>query len=163
MTKTQLKETFAMEQVTETFSVRHFTEPALSAILAIEKTLPDPWTEEEVKRAVRKRNAVTQIVELRGRIVGYSIRNVGVGAANRMIEVVRMAVYPKHRRRGAGTALLGRVQDKMCVARRDGVFCEVSDAALGTHLFLRAMGFKAVSILRRGDGDAYIFEWLKRS
>lgn len=165
MTKIQLQEAFAMEQVTaEKLHVRHFVDSDWSAIMRIEESLTNPWTKDEVAHARRKRCAIAQVAECNGRVIGYSIRNVGVvGPSNRMIEVVRLAVLARCRKMGTGRALLGRMQDKMCTTRRDGIFCEVPDSELGIHMFLRAMGFKAVRILRRSEGDAYMFEWLAKN
>ena len=72
------------------------------------------------------------------------------------IIIVNMAISPKYQRQGYGRYLVKFVTDKLLSTppsetKREQVCLVVSDHNLSTHLFLKALDFKAVKI----EADAF--------
>lgn len=94
----------------------------LPAVLAIEASLRDPLTEQEFVETLQHRptslpygdTACVMAVDRDHRRVGYALYRYHP----RCIEVMRLAVLPGDRRRGAGAALVGFVQNKLCLRRK---------------------------------------------
>jgi ribosomal-protein-alanine N-acetyltransferase len=76
------------------------------------------------------------------------------------IEVLSLAVHPKHRRCGHGRRLLATLC-RMMTARKRSIFADVIDDNLEGHLFFRACGFTATEVVPiyygRDERDAYRF------
>ncbi len=74
-------------------------------------------------------------------------------------ELLHIAVAPEYQRGGVGRALMTRFEDCLTLPQ-DRIRATVPESNLPTQLFLRALGYKAVRVLRGhcGAEDAYAME-----
>lgn len=101
-------------------------------------------------RLVSKTGVVCMVAELEGRVVGllaYDISRVS------KIKVIVLAVESGSRRKGVGRELVDLLTAKLN-GKRNKIELSVSEYSLDAQLFLRAMGFKAVSIHDAADGSS---------
>ena len=132
----------------------------LPEVLAIEVgSFEFPWSEEDFIRCLRQRNCIGMVAEHDDRVVGFMIYELD---KNR-IEVLNLATAAHHRRRGIGTQMIGKLAGKLSVQRRNRITLEVRETNLEAQLFLRAAGFRAVSVLRGfyedTPEDAYLMQY----
>lgn len=114
-----------------------------------------PWTEDEVLAALRKRNCIAMVAEHGEKVVGYMIYEL----RKQKYELLKFAVHPDYLRCGVGTALLKKLQSKLDSDRRNRIVTRLHEVNLAGHLFLKRLGFTAMSVDRGYyDGeDAYRF------
>jgi [ribosomal protein S18]-alanine N-acetyltransferase len=126
--------------------------PATSADVAglaeLEQELfgADAWSPGSVREEVEARRVV--VAEDQGRVVGYVVTL----AAGDVVDLLRIAVAPTHRRRGLARSLLGEVP---AGAR---VLLEVEEGNDGARAFYAAEGFVEVARRERyyRDGSAAV-------
>lgn len=127
-------------------------------VLAIDRDGFDPpWTEEEFLTRLRQRTTIGMIAEsldpTEGKhwcpVVGFFIYTLH----EHHVELHRIAVAPRYRRRGVGRAMLAKLNEKLSAHRRTSAMLSVPDDNLNAHLWLRACGWWAEGI----EGDAYLF------
>lgn len=71
----------------------------------------------------------------------------------------RVAVWPCFRRRGVASSLVEYVAARMRISKdRDRILVEVDEYDLPAQLFLRATGFAAYAIKKRGTGEVIRFD-----
>jgi len=113
--------------------------------------------EREVIEMLRQRNNIGMVIEVNEAVVGYMMYLLHTHS----IELLRLAVHPQHQRRGLGRQLVEKILSKLNLKRRRVTFL-VPDHLLGTHLFLKASGFRATC-----HGDHYYFyqgvQWKEQS
>ena len=90
-----------------------------------------------VLRAIRERETVALVAEVRGAVVGFAIMEFGDERAH----LVLLAVQPVRRRRGVGRALLDWLVDSARTAGMESVHLELRAANAAARAFYRAMGF----------------------
>jgi ribosomal protein S18 acetylase RimI-like enzyme len=108
------------------------------------------FDEKSVDRLVSKAGTVCVVAELEGRVVGvlaYDISRVS------KIKLISLSVEDASRRRGVGRALMELVAAKLN-RKRSKIELSVSEYNLGAQLFLRSMGFRAVSVVDAGGGSS---------
>lgn len=106
-----------------------------------------PWSEEQFIAQLRLRNCIGYVAESGGAIVGYMLYDL-----NRdHLPVLRFGVDPEFRRRGVGRELAKRLIDKLHQQRLRSIEITAPEDSLDSHLFLRAMGFKATGVNEAGD------------
>jgi ribosomal-protein-alanine N-acetyltransferase len=103
-----------------------------------------PWDEDAFIRCLRQRNCIGMVVERAEKIVGYMIYELH---KNRL-HILNLGVHPQHRRQGVGRALLDKLKGKLSPQRRSRIMCEVRETNLDAQMWLRACGFKAISVLK---------------
>ena len=64
------------------------------------------------------------------------------------IELINLAVDPLFRAEGIGTACIDKLKSKLSPHRRNRIVVDVSEKNLQAHLFFKACGFRAVSVLQ---------------
>jgi [ribosomal protein S18]-alanine N-acetyltransferase len=112
-------------------------------ILGIEnESFEFPWREEDFIRLLRRRNYVGVVAETNDRIAGYMVYEHNKGR----IDLLNLAVDPKFRRAGAGTALIARLIAKLSHSRNPVLSVSVRDSNLSAHLFFRSLGFRCVQV-----------------
>ena len=132
----------------------------LPEILAIDSASdPAPWTEEDFRSHLARRDHIGMVAERGERVVGLMVYRLG----RREIEVVRFAVAPDMRRRGVGRQMAARLAGKLSHQRRTALTWPVRESQLAGHLFLHSIGLTAVDVLRghyddTGE-DAYLFRY----
>lgn len=126
-------------------AIRWITRKDLDEVLAIESaSFEFPWTEAEFLDVLRSRNAIGIVAIEGGAAVGYAVYELH---KDRMC-LLNLAVDQFSRRCGVGRALVETMIGKLTKHRRTRISCEVRERNLAAQLFLKAMGFQAVAILR---------------
>lgn len=128
--------------------------PEVLAIESAEKKVP--WTEDEFLKALRRRNCIGMVAEADDQIVGFIIYELN----KFKLSILNFAVHPDFQRRGVATQMTSKLIGKLSTQRRTKILMTVRESNLGTQLFLRSIGFKAIEVLREmfddtGE-DAYI-------
>ncbi len=125
----------------------------MPGIMEIERSLPDPLTEEELKSLVLRPDVVGQTFHYNYRVQGYAIYQI----RPRSMNVIRLAVNPQQRRQLVGTLLLDHLKAKVYANKdRQGLVMTVGERDLAAHLFLKANGFRGKLV-----GEAIRFTWHK--
>ena len=136
----------------------------MEEVLGIERlSFEHPWTEEEFVGFLRKRNSIGMVVDVGPKdqieIRGYMLYEL----YEKRIHLVNMAVHPLDRGKGAGGAMVARLQSKLSSQRRTKITLEVRETNLDAQLFFQRHGFRATEVLSDyydvSDEDAYRFEW----
>jgi ribosomal protein S18 acetylase RimI-like enzyme len=99
--------------------------------------------EKQIDRLISKASVVCMVADLDDRVVGVLIYDVGRVSK---VKLIALAVSEDYRRKGVGKGLLSLVTSKLD-ARRNKIELSVSEYNLTAQLFLRSLGFKAVSVV----------------
>lgn len=130
-------------------------------ILEIEReSFLDPWTQDDFAGVLRNRNGVGRVAVV-GRAPAPIAAFVIYEFNRARTRVLNLAVAEAWRRRGIGRELVGTLVADLVRYRRSRITLEVRETNLPAQLFFRAMGFRAVSVLRgfygrRTPEDAYL-------
>ncbi len=103
-----------------------------------------PWTEEDFLKCLRKRNCIGMVVERENKVVGFMLYELH----KNQLEVLNLAVKQDCHRQGIGSLMIDKLASKLSIERRTKIALLVRDSNLGAQLFFRAMGFRAVEVLR---------------
>lgn len=141
-------------------AIRWMIRRDMAEILDIERaSFEYPWSEDEFIRCLRQRNCIGMIAEIKDRVVGYMIYELH---KNRL-HILNFAVDSQHRRTGVGSTMIDRLVLKLSPQRRPRILLEVRETNLDSQLFFKAMGFRAVSVLRDfyddTTEDAIVFQY----
>jgi ribosomal protein S18 acetylase RimI-like enzyme len=140
-------------------AVRFATHRDLPRILAIERAcFFNPLDEPHWCSLVGEGRVVAAVAEWAWvGVVGHLLYRVRPGR----LEVLRLAVDPRHCRRGVGAAMLGYVAGRGAKSDRRAGFALVSETLTPAHLWLKACGWRAEGV-HRGQGysgqDLYEFK-----
>ncbi len=135
-------------------AVRWMLRRDMPEIMEIENGSWDvPESEDDIIKALREKNCIGMVAEEGDKVVGYVVYTLH----KIRMEIMHFAVHPDRRREGIGTVIVERLQGKLSPHRRTGLFVNVSEWNMEGQLFLRDVGFRAVTVLRGHyeDGDAY--------
>jgi len=132
-------------------------------VLAIEtRNFEFPWSEEDFINCLRQRNCIGMVAEHDERVVGFMIYELN----KTRIHVLNFAVADWFQRRGVGSQMIAKLISKLSAQRRSRITLEVRETNLPAQLFFRAMGFRAVSVLRQyyadTPEDAYLMQYRYR-
>ena len=132
-------------------------------VLAIEQeSFEFPWLDEDFINCLRQRNCIGMVAEHEDRVVGFMIYELH----KTRIHVLNFAVAGGYRRRGVGSQMVAKLIGKLSVQRRSRAMLEVRETNLAAQLFFRAIGFRAVSVLRGyyedTPEDAYVMQYRYR-
>lgn len=118
-----------------------------------------PWDEDAFIRCLRMRNCIGRTAEINERVVGFMIYEIHKSR----FHLLNMAVHKEFRRRGIGKKLLLHLFNKLSDERRNRVMLEIRETNLSAQLFFRAIGFRAISLLRDfyedTPEDAYLMQY----
>ena len=127
----------------------------------------DPWSEREFLTCLRQRNCIGLVaVEVSRKdpleesaFYGYMIYDLHKSR----LHLLNLAVDPAYRLQGIGRAMIDKVVSKLSPGRRTKILVEVREANTAAHCFFRAMGFRAIKVLRdyyeESPEDAYLFQY----
>lgn len=121
-----------------------------AAAIAIANACGDKMDEKRMDRLVSKTGVVCMVAEVDGRVVGlmaYDLSKVS------KINILKIAVEDRSRRMGVGSALVDLVTSKLN-KKRSKIELVVSEYNVGAQLFLRSMGFQAVSVVKIDEGSS---------
>lgn len=117
------------------------------------------WSENEFIRCLRQRNCIGIVAEKNDCVLGYLIYELHKDR----LHVLNFAVAKAARRRGVGTAMIKTLIGKLTPTCRNRIMLEVRESNLSAQCFFRAIGFKAVLVLRDfyddTDEDAYVMQY----
>jgi ribosomal-protein-alanine N-acetyltransferase len=118
-----------------------------------------PWCEEDFIRCLQQRNCIGMVAEVDEKVVGFMIYELHKSR----LHVLNFSVAPAMRRRGVGSQMVAKLISKLSHERRTRILLEVRETNLAAQLFFRALGYRAVSVLREfyedTPEDAYIMEY----
>ena len=118
-----------------------------------------PWCEEDFIRCLQQRNCIGMVAEVDDKVVGFMIYELH----KTRLHVLNFSVKSEMRRRGIGSQMVTKLISKLSHQRRTRIILEVRETNLLAQLFFRAVGFRAVSVLRRfyedTPEDAYIMQY----
>lgn len=125
----------------------------LQAVAAIERLSPadpvgGPLSVAEITRMLEAGGLQAVVAMVGGRVEGWAL----VERHRRdALSLLALAVRPQSRRRGIGTAILQFCAQRLLTCRRWLLVADVPEESLSGQLFLRAMGFTAVAILKEDN------------
>lgn len=144
-------------------NVRWMIRRDMPEVMAIEgNSFEFPWSEKEFLNLISTKNCIGMVAESTAtdslnQVVGYMVYELH----KHSIQLANLAVAPNFHRRGVGTALLAKLRAKLSPLRRRKLQVDVRESNLNCHLWLRACGMRACSVLRRHfeetDESAYRF------
>ena len=124
-----------------------------------QRCFPNPWNEHDFLRALRQRNIIGLVAETNDSIVGFEIYEFH----KHHIRILNLAVHPEFSRCGHGRALVNKLKSKIYPSRPMKLTTEIRESNLSAHMFFKAMGFQAVTVLHDSyddiDEDSYLFEY----
>ena len=140
--------------------VRWMIRRDLVEVLAIEQEAFEfPWSEDDFIRCLRQRNCIGMVAEMAESVVAFMIYELH----RSRLHVVNLAVRRSHRRLGVGTLLLDRLAAKLAPDRRDRILLEVRERNLPAQVFFRALGYRAIAVLKDfyqdSTEDAYLMQY----
>lgn len=103
-----------------------------------------PWDEEDFVRLLRQHNFIGKVAEHDNKVLGFVIYE----REKKQFRVLNFAVSAGYRRRGIGQQMMADIAIKLSARPRNRIVIEVRESNLTAQLFLRKMGFRAVSVLR---------------
>jgi [ribosomal protein S18]-alanine N-acetyltransferase len=145
------------QKKTQAVHIRWMIRRDMPEVLAIEESRFEfPWSEEDFVRSLRQRNCIGMVAEVHERVAGFMVYELH---QNRL-HILNIAVGDK--RCGVGTALIAKLVGKISPVRRNRIMLEVRETNLEACLFFKAMGFRAISVLKDFYDDtpesAYLFQ-----
>lgn len=143
-----------------TVHIRWLIRRDMNEVMRIEKHCFEfRWIEQDFIRCLRQRNCIGMVAEYNDRVVGYMIYELH----RDQLGVLNFAVHPKAFGRGVGRQMVDKLKSKLSYQRRSRIVLEVRETNLAAQLFFRAVGFRAVAVLREFYDDtvedAYLFSY----
>jgi ribosomal-protein-alanine N-acetyltransferase len=148
------------------YFVRFIHERDIPMMVKIETSQDYCCAEEELRKIKRKRDVIGMVVEVadkanRLKLIGFAFYRLH----ENYNQLIRFVIHHEYRRQGWGRLLMEGLFARLSSQRRNCLVVHVRETDLDAQLFLRAMGFKAVKVLREYFKDtkeaAYKMEyWL---
>jgi len=117
------------------------------------------WTEEDFLRCLRQRNCIGMVAEQGEKVVGFMIYELH----KIKLHILNFAVSPVCRRVGVGRQMIAKLISKLSSHRRTRITLEVRETNVAAQLFFKAMGFRAVRVLRNyyedSGEDAFLMQY----
>lgn len=143
-------------------AIRWMIRRDMPEVLAIEQQCFEfPWRDEDFIRCLRQRNCIGMICEHEERVAGFMVYELHKSR----LHILNIAVHAEYRRRGVGLQMVKKLAGKLSRDRRTRILLEVRETNLNAQLFFKAMGFRAVSVIRDFylddalEEDAYLFQY----
>ena len=133
----------------------------LQDVLEIERDcFEHAWSEEDFLCTLSQRNAIGMVaIDTRRDIIhGFVVYQL----EGRRLTILNIAVSPESQRQGVGTQIIQRLKDKLDHQRREMIDALVRETNLRAQVFLRSMGFRAISVVRGHYDDTDESAYLMR-
>jgi ribosomal-protein-alanine N-acetyltransferase len=132
----------------------------LPEVIALTKQTPEtPWTEQDLRSRLGQRNTIGIIAERNDTIEAFAVYELH---PNRL-HINNLIVSDRSRRQGIGKLIIDKLKNKLDPERKNRITLNVSESNLVAQQFLRAMGFRAVQIIRKPyddrEEDAYCMRY----
>jgi len=129
-------------------------------VMRVERaSFENAWTKDDFLRCLRQRNAIGFVAESNNNIVGFLIYELH----RTRLHILNFAVHPAARRLGVGQQLIELLIHRLHGHYREKITLAVRERNLAAQKFFRAMGFKAIKLLRHyyedSGEDAYQMEY----
>ncbi len=152
--------------ITTNLVVRWMIRKDFSSIVKIENLnsgLLNPvegrWTEKFFKQILSERDYIGMVAEEDSKIVAFVV----YALHKDKIFICNLAVSPDCEGRGIGSEILNRLKNKL--KRRTLLEMDIRESDLGSQLFLKNNGFRAIEVIRdfyeNTNEDAYKFVYRK--
>lgn len=140
------------------YQIRWMDSRDMDEVLAIEReSFEFAWSYDDFIRALRAKNVMGMVAEHDERVVGFMIYELH----QTRLHVLNFAVAAAYRRQEVGRCMVDKLTGTLSTQRRSRILLEVRETNLAMQQFLRAMGFKAISVLRDFYEDTdYVFQYL---
>lgn len=99
------------------------------------------WEVGDFKRFLVQPKSIGFVAERDDRVVGYAL----VNSFDSRLQLVRIAVHPRHWDTGVGQSLLRLLKSGLRREGRTRILADVSDRNLPAQMFLKACGFRAIA------------------
>lgn len=111
-------------------------------------------TEEELRKVKQRRDVVGMVLEIVNKasqlkVIGFAFYELH----NKHNRLIRFVIHHEYRRRGWGRQLMEKLVARLSPAKRNRLVVEVRESNLEAQLFLKAVGFKGVSVTREYFSD----------
>jgi len=133
----------------ESIETRWMRSADMQEVLRIMDDTDEGGDERGLNSLLRKSSVMCVVAEIDGSIVGFAIYDV---ARVSKLKLLSLAVEQNAQRKGVGRRLAELVLSKLN-KKRNKVEAVVSEYNLPAQLFLRSMGFRAVSMSPAGSGS----------
>ncbi len=132
----------------------------MAEVLEIERrSFEFPWSEQDFIRCLRQRNCIGMVCEHEEQVVGFMVYELHKD----QLHILNFAVHPDVHRRGIGKQMVVKLISKLSHQRRNRILLEVRETNLAAQLFFRALGFRAIKVLRDfyddTTEDAYLMQY----
>jgi ribosomal-protein-alanine N-acetyltransferase len=118
-----------------------------------------PWKEEDFFQCSQRRNCIGMVAEHGNRVAGYMVYEI----TKSRFHLLNIAVSPELRRHGIARQMVQKLISKLANQRRHKIVLEVRETNLPALIFLRSLGFRAVSVIKsfyeQTDDDAYLMQY----
>ncbi len=145
------------------YLIRLVEEPDRTGVYAVEREcFLDPYPSNLIHDLIRTEHKRFFVAVEAGKVIGYAVAT----AKGSDGHVVSVAVHPRHRRRGIGTALLSALTHELKEQGLQEIHLEVRKGNQEAILFYEQMGFRRFSEIKRyyADGeDACVLRLAARS
>lgn len=119
----------------------------------------NPYTLDELTELNKDKNCIILAIEAEDQtVVGYIIYHIKTSG----FEVTWLLIDEQYRHKGAATAAIKRLMDKLHPDRRNKLKAIIHEANLDAQLFFRSLGFQAINVRREyysSKEDAYIMQY----
>jgi [ribosomal protein S18]-alanine N-acetyltransferase len=123
----------------------HWHKDYNSQVLEIERlTSKFPITEKEFLHILSDRDTLGIVALKADIVIGYMVYRI----FDRSILLLCLAVHPKWQRQGVGSQLINKLSQKLNKDTRRNITVNVRERNINAQLFLRKLGFNAVSVHR---------------
>jgi len=102
-----------------------------------------PWTAADFSAFLDQHTCNGYVVEKGNKVLGYLLYE----AAKHSVYLHSMSVFPAARRQGAGRSLINCAVENLLKKARKVLHTDVRETNLSCQLFMRAMKFRAVSVI----------------
>jgi ribosomal-protein-alanine N-acetyltransferase len=116
------------------------------------------WSENDFSFHLGKRDTIGMVAELDDQVVGFAVYELHKSR----IHVLNIAVHPKFRRMGVGSAMMDKLIYKLSFERRNRIELGVADHNLGAHLFFKACGMRCEKMNFDEDIQQHWYEFVYR-
>jgi [ribosomal protein S18]-alanine N-acetyltransferase len=115
-----------------------------AALVAIERLCFDgPWLAHDFERFLAQPKGLGFAAIRDDRLAGYAL----LEALPARLQLVRIAVHPRHWGRGIGRHLLRQIKSGLRAGGRNKMLCEVDERNVHAQLFLKKCDFRAIGAI----------------